>query len=129
MTNGKEIRAQIDTETVKALLIVNGGGVVALLSMFASIIGKNGFESLAKAILIGVLFLMLGLASAVIHNHLRRRCSLVYEQTSVKNGYLFGFVLPSPTVCFLSWLFMWCSIIAFVCAGTLVALTGICTIT
>jgi hypothetical protein len=30
MSDGKERRAQIDTETVRALLLINGGGAVSL---------------------------------------------------------------------------------------------------
>jgi hypothetical protein len=127
---GIERRSQIDTETFKALLLINGGGAVALLSILASILEKDNLKSLARAILVGLLILMAGLASAIIHNHLRRRCSLIYEQHQMNppKGQVLGISLPSPTVCFFSWLFMWGSVLAFVSAGALIAIVGICTI-
>ncbi len=53
MTKGLEIRAQIDTEVVKGLLLLNGGGAVALLALLPAVIGKPGFEPLSRAILGG----------------------------------------------------------------------------
>ncbi len=44
MTKGLEIRAQIDTEVVKGLLLLNGGGAVALLALLPTVIGKPGFS-------------------------------------------------------------------------------------
>jgi len=38
MSNGVEQRAQIDTETVRALLVINGGGAIALLSLLPTIL-------------------------------------------------------------------------------------------
>jgi hypothetical protein len=76
MTKGVEIRSQIDTETVRALLLINGGGAIALLTLFTSLIGKQEYRQLALFILIGVLLLMVGLVCAVLHNRFRRKCSL-----------------------------------------------------
>jgi hypothetical protein len=130
MASQLEIRAQIDTETVKALLVANGGGAIALLSILSSILDKEGYESLALAILSGVLILICGLAFAIIHNHLRRRCSLKYESHNMHppKGKLLGIKLPQPTVCFFSLLFMWSSILAFVISAILVAVVGICSV-
>ena len=61
MASGVERRSQIDTETVRALLLINGGGVVALLSLIPSILDIDGYERLAFHILIGVSILMFGL--------------------------------------------------------------------
>jgi hypothetical protein len=73
---------------------------------------------------------MFGLAAAIVHNHLRRRCSLIYELHNgrLPQGKLFGFTLPSPTICFFSWLCMWLSLVTFVVAGVIVAITGLQTI-
>ena len=76
----KEIRAQIDTEVVKGLLLINGGGVVALLAFLPSILDKGGYEILVKSVLAGLLFFQVGLLFAVIHNRFRRECSLTYDQ-------------------------------------------------
>jgi hypothetical protein len=108
MANGKEGRERIDTETVRALLLINGGGAVALLALLPSLLAKNEFAFLAIAVLIGVLLFMCGLVCAVIHNQLRRECSRIYELHSMRPppGKLFGISLRQPTVCFLS-LVLW----------------------
>ncbi|MCH9054180.1 MAG: hypothetical protein IIA72_24590 [Proteobacteria bacterium] len=130
MSNGVDRRAQIDTETVKALLLINGGGAIALLSLLPSILDKDGYERLAYSIFMGVLFLMFGLVFAVIHNRLRRKCSLHYDQHKMKppKGRLFGIVLWGPTVCCISTVFMWISIGAFFLGGLFVAINGIITL-
>jgi hypothetical protein len=127
MSNGVERRSQIDTETVKALLLINGGGVAALLTVFSQVIGKPGYEPLASEILVGVLIFMFGLVCAVIHNRLRRQCSLQYDLHNMRppKGRLFGASLWEPTVCCVSIAFMWLSIVSFVIAGSYVAVRGI----
>ncbi len=127
MSNGVERRSQIDTETVKALLLINGGGIVTLLGVFSQVLGKGGYEHLATVILVGVLILMFGLMCAVIHNRLRRECSLHYDQQNMRppKGRLFGITLWEPTVCCISTIFMWLSIASFVVGGTYVAFRGI----
>ena len=110
--------------------MINGGGAVALLALLPSFWGSPEHIGLARAILAGVFVLMLGLAAAITHNHLRRRCSLAYEanQMNPPRGKLLGITLPSPTVCFFNWLCMWISLGAFIAAGTLVAVAGLATI-
>jgi hypothetical protein len=134
MSNGVERRSQIDTETVKALLLINGGGAIALLTLFGSVLtlfgsvlGKDGYENLAMAILVGVWILILGLVFAVIHNRLRRKCSLHYDQREMEPpaGRLLGLQLREPTICIVSTVFMWLSIVAFVTAGAFVTFRGI----
>jgi len=126
--DGIEQRAQIDTETFKGLLPINGGGAIALLSFLAAVLNKpNPQPDFARAVLWGVLLMMLGLVLAILHNHLRRRCSLIHEHHQYKPpaGKLFGIELRSPTVCFLSWGCMWLSLIAFFGAGLTVAIAGL----
>jgi len=130
MTNGIDRRERIDTEHFKALLLVNGGGAVALLAIVPSLLDKTGYATLTRAILVGVLIMMIGLVLAVIHNRYRRKCSLVYEEHGMKppGGSLFGFQLSRPTVCAISEWCMWGSLAAFVVAGVSVASVGICTV-
>ncbi|MBI2715883.1 MAG: hypothetical protein HYX37_15740 [Rhizobiales bacterium] len=127
MSNGVERRSQIDTETVKALLLINGGGAIALLSLLPALLGKDGFKGFVLAILIGILILMFGLICAVVHNRLRRQCSLHYDRykMSPPKGQLLGFKLWEPTICCVSIFFMWLSILSFFVAGSFVAITGI----
>src|SRR5687768_9712246 len=84
MAAGLEIRSQIDAETAKGLLLVNGGAAVALLAFLPNIFDKPVYEPLARAALWGLLIFQAGLLSGLIHNYLRRRCSLIYEQHGYK---------------------------------------------
>jgi hypothetical protein len=127
MSNGVDRRAQIDIETVKGLLLINGGGAVALLSIFSAMVGKEGFEPLLSAVLWAVFVMMLGSVSAIFHNHYRRKCSLHYElhKMAPPRGSFFGVPLPEPGVCFVGTLFLWASVICFMSAGGYVAYTGL----
>lgn len=122
MTKGLEIRAQIDTESVKGLLLINGGGAVALLAFLPFVLGKPEYEPLAQAILWGLLIFQVGLVTAVIHNRLRRICSLTYEQHQYQPppGKFLGLKLREPRICCMSTMFMWLSVIAFFVAGLFV---------
>lgn len=123
---GIERRSQIDTETFKGLLAINGGGAVALLSFVAAILNKPNAAGLVHAALFSVLLMIFGIGAALVHNHLRRRCSLIYEayNGSPPRGTVFGRLLPSPTICFFSWACMWVSLGAFLLAGAVVAIVG-----
>jgi hypothetical protein len=127
MSNGVDRRALIDVETVKGLLLINGGGAVALLSVFTALVGKEGFEPLLSAVLWAVSGMMAGLVCAILHNHYRRQCSLHYElhKMSPPRGSFFGVPLPEPGVCFVGALFLWASVICFMSAGGYVAYTGL----
>jgi hypothetical protein len=130
MPSGLEIRAQIDAETAKALLLINGGGALALLSFFTAIVGKPGYEGLGRAVLLAVLGMMFGLVCAVLHNHYRRQCSLHHEHHGYKPppGTLFGLRLRRPRVCWISGAFMHASWLAFMLSGGFVAGMGLLTI-
>ncbi len=127
MPNGVDRRAEIDAETAKSLLLINGAGVFALLAFLPTILGKPGCEPLARAALWGVMILVGGLASVVVHSHLRRRCSLHYEHHSMNppKGRLLGVKLWAPTVCCASQVFMWLSLAALIFAAVYVAAAGI----
>lgn len=126
MKKGLEIRAQIDTEVVKGLLLLNGGGAVAILALLPAVIGKPEFGALSQAILWALLIFQFGLVCALIHNRFRRLCSLEYEKHgySPPAGKLFGFKLNEPTICFVSVVLMWISLGLFLGAGVLVFLGG-----
>jgi hypothetical protein len=132
MATGLEIRAQIDTENVKGLLLINGGGAIALLAFLPTVLGEPSYVFLARAILWALLTFQMGLLAAVIHNHLRRRCSLVYEQASSFSPahpdrcVVFGKKLKEPCVCMMSHAFMWFSVVSFFAAGVIVFVGGLC---
>ena len=126
MAKGLEIRAQIDTECVKGLLLINGGGAVALLAFLPSVLGKPEYKSFVRAILWGLLIFQVGLVTAVIHNRLRRICSLTYEQHQYQPppGKFVGLKLREPFICCMSNLFMWLSVVAFFTAGLFIFTGG-----
>ncbi len=128
MTDGRETRAEIDHETVRGLLLVNGGGAVALLAFLPSVLQKPELELLARSIIWAVFTFQIGLACAVIHNRLRRKCSMAYAKKDREACVLFGHQLKEPCVCHWSTGFMWGSIVAFVMAGAIMLNAGLDTV-
>jgi len=127
MSNGIDRRAQMDIETFKAVLLINGGGAVALLSVFSALVGKEGFEGLLRSILVAVFAMMAGLVCAIFYNYFRRKCSLHYElhKMAPPRGTFLGVPLPEPSVCFVGTLFLCASVTCFMSAGSYVAYTGL----
>ena len=127
MTKGLEIRAQIDTENVKGLLIVNGGAAIALLAFLPTILDKPDYEPLARAILWGIMIFQVGLLFAIFHNRLRRICSLRYEQHNYQPPpcEVFGIKFAEPCICRGSHICMWLSVIAFAAGGFIVFQGGL----
>lgn len=125
MADGQEIRANVDTETVRGLLLINGGGAVALLAFLPGVLQKPELESLARAIIWAVFTFQLGLAFAVIHNRMRRKCSLEYAKKERVPCSICGIVLHEPCVCHWSIGFLWSSITAFLAAGIIVLVAGL----
>jgi len=124
---GLEIRAQIDAETAKALLFINGGGVVAMLALVPAFLTHPGWERIAWAILWGVLILTFGLLFAVLHNLCQRRCSLVYQQNQMNppRWTFIGIRFSEPRACVFSKVWLGLSLAAFVSAGFFVTIYGL----
>lgn len=127
MSDGVDQRAQIDTETVRALLLINGGGALALITVLPNFLEKPGFERLSFAVLVALLLFICGLACAVMHNRFRRKCSLIYSQHNMRppRGKFLGIQLAEPLVCWISIKLMWASILCFVGAGGYVGTVGL----
>jgi hypothetical protein len=131
VSRGVARRAQVDTETVRALLLVHGGGAVALLTVLRSFLESEKYSQLARPILSGIIIFMVGLVCTIVHNQLRRQCSLVYDHywqynTQPPPGIILGWHLKKhPTICFFGWAFMWLSIISIVCVAFVVGVSGI----
>ena len=127
---GLEIRAQIDAETAKALFLLNGGGVIAMLTLLPYLLQRPGMKGIVPAILGGVLVMTFGLLFAVIHNRCLRHCSLVWEEANRKNTkptpWTFrGYRFSEPRACVCSTVCFWCSLGAFGIAGCLVTAYGL----
>ena len=84
-------RASIITESVKALLLVNGGGAVALLAFLQAIWGKE--PELARATLVGIGLMCAGLVFALLVQPLRITHSKIVERSGDrKTAFWFGYV-------------------------------------
>ena len=75
VSEGVKIRAQIDTESVRNVMLVNGGGSVALLALLPAVLGTP----LVSAVLATLAIWLIGLTLAVTHSVLRRKCMHVHE--------------------------------------------------
>lgn len=120
--NGKQIRSQIDADNVKGLLWINGGGAALLLTLLPVVLNNSDYAILAKPIIIGIFVFALGTIAVLIHNHLRRRCSLAYDCGKLKFKFLcFG---VEPKVCHWSNVFMFLSYLFFGIATLIVCIRG-----
>jgi hypothetical protein len=133
-TTGMETRAQMDTEGVRGLLYMNGGGVVALLAFLAQVIAKPELGPLTIWVLWAMLSYQIGLVAAIVHNRLRRKCSLEYEKAGVGSPqgtgpcdkrWLAWVSEDEPCVCCRSIIFHWTSLGAFMLGGVLVFVGGL----
>lgn len=116
ISDGVKIRAQIDAESVRNVMLVNGGGSVALLALLPSVLGTP----LVVAVLCSLSVWLLGLTFAVIHSVLRRKCSLVFERHEMRppsGPRRFGINPGRPWVCWWSRTCLTASIAAFVLGG------------
>lgn len=126
MADHLNIRAKIDSQNVKGLVLINGGGIVALFAFLPHILKEPQFICLTKSVLIGIFSLTLGLTTTLIHNHLRRRCSLAYDQQKPKIKWIF--FGNEPVVCHFSHLFMWLGYLFFILAGLIIVIGGLYTV-
>ena len=134
-SDGVKIRAQIDTDSMKAMLAVAGGGSVALLAFLPYLLGKQDMAALTRAVVWALLYYQLSLVVCLVHNVLRRHCSAKYEAAWAETvpgkpikqpepGSVLGVKLKKhPTVCFWSWTFLWLAVVAFA-AGSFEILLG-----
>lgn len=116
ISEGVKVRALIDAESVRNVMLVNGGGSVALLALLPSILGTP----LVLAVLTTLAIWLVGLTLAVVHSVLRRKCSLVHEQHAMKppaGRRKLGIEPQAPWVCWWSWKCLYLSIIAFLVGG------------
>ena len=130
VSEGVKIRAQIDTESAKGLLLINSGASVALLAFFPFLFDKPDFKLLAYAVIIALLFYQMSLVLAIVHNVYRRQCSLIWESSNwnAEPGTFFGCKLKKPRECFLGRVYLWSSIIAFSLGGIIVFSGGLLTL-
>jgi hypothetical protein len=120
-------RAQMDKETLRGLLIANGGGAVALLAVLSPTLDRPGLEPLVYAMLVGIFVFMVGVVFAILYNQFRRQCSLQYEQHGFNPpGETFlGIKLWAPPACCAYQVCLYLSLLCFVGTGIYVATVGV----
>jgi len=138
MQSGYEIRAEIDSALAKSLILVNGGGVIALLAFLPETITNPEFKTLATSIVWALLLLQFGILFGLLHTWLRRRCNLDYEVAEASSPtypdpwtlriYRFKHVFREPRNCVLSWFCALLSGVMFFIGGLIVFIGGLCTI-
>ena len=127
MALGIDLRAQIDTETFKGLMLVNGGGAVALLALLNPVISRPEEHLFGYWIMAGIALMALGAGLAVVHNYYRRQCSLAYENNEPRGFSMFGQPLREPRVCKTGWNCLIASVLCFFAAATVVTVGGFLT--
>ena len=122
-SDGVKIRAEIDTESVRNVMLVNGGGSVALLALLPAVLGTP----LVFGVLLTLAIWLVGLTFAVTHSVLRRKCSLEYDQHGMRPPVgkpKFWFKPREPWVCWWSWKCLYISIITFLIGGLVIVCIG-----
>ena len=129
MKTGVEIRAAIDTETVRALLVVNGGTAAGLMTLLPLIVEKPSLHAFALGAVGAIMCAAAGLFLAIYHNRLRRKCSLQYDLDSRSRRRPCSWVpewmqsVPhEPCICTRSVFAMWLSLVAFIAAAVVVGI-------
>ena len=118
---GREIRAEIDAENARGLVIANGGAAAALVAFLPQVLEKPAFDSLTRAVLVALAIFVLGLAFAFVHNRLRRKCSLEFENHGMSPPPCrFLGQYQEPCVCLASTGCMWAATAAFLLGSLLV---------
>lgn len=83
-----EVRAQIASEGARALVIISGGGIVALLGFLSSIWGENN-TTLVRAILDGVSMFSVALVSGVANYFFRFWTSTTFQRRWMVRHWMF----------------------------------------
>jgi len=123
LSDGVHIRAQIDTESVRNVMLVNGGGSVALLALLPAILGTP----LVFAVFFTLAVWLFGLTLAVTHSVLRRKCSHVYSLHHMNPPHgkpRCGIKPKQPWVCWWSWQCLYASIVSFLIGGVVMVYFG-----
>ena len=102
-------RAEITTQGVKGLFLINGGGSVALLAFLQAVWEKQ--PQLAKFVVIGIGIMCLGLLLAGLINFFRYHTSFNFQGGNTRRYKLFRFLSIS---------FQYLSLASFACASGVV---------
>lgn len=76
---GMKLRWELDTFTAKALLTLNGSGIIVLLTFVSTLMNKIEYKYLVIAVFVGIILFVAGLVFAVQHTNCRRECERRWE--------------------------------------------------
>jgi hypothetical protein len=121
VSDGTAIRARIDSETVRGLQLINGGMAAGLITLLPTILRDPNYRELGTWMIVAVFFGAVGLVASVIHNRLRRKCSLEYAKKPENRdrSYELRILVACQSapgearVCTKSVIFMWASLLFF----------------
>lgn len=123
LSDGVKIRAQIDSESVRNVLLINGGGSIALIALLPAILGTP----LVLAVLVTLAIWLFGLTLAATHSVLRRKCSHIHEiheMSPPRGKKKFGIDPKQPWVWWWSWTCLYCSVATFLIGGIVMVIFG-----
>jgi len=128
LSKGVELRANMDLEIARALILINGAGIIAILAFLQSTVEWVRYASFAKPAIVGIAFLVLGLLTSLLYIRFGRVCSLKYEQHAMRppSSSLFGFDLGRPMPCAISAIMVYVSLISFCSASAVVGISWYC---
>jgi hypothetical protein len=109
----------MDRDTVRVLVVLNGGGAVALLALLPNMFKVPEFLPITKAVMVAVIIQIVGLVLTVFHNMCRRECSRINQELGytkeadmssacqwsrqLRIGAIFCFAVSGLTVAFTGW--------------------------
>jgi hypothetical protein len=108
MATGLEIRAGIDQENIRALLLIHGGASIALLAFLP--VALRDIRLLVPYALLALGSYQIGLVLALLSTVFRRKCSLNYEGKSTDAEKLEA---EQSGACRATWGLLWASIAVF----------------
>jgi hypothetical protein len=78
-------RAELHTEGIRGMFILNGGGVLALLTFLTQIVQTDaGTKDIIRYTIVSIGFLLLGLIVLAPINHLRYESSRLFDHVETK---------------------------------------------
>jgi hypothetical protein len=116
----------MDVETLRGLLIANGGGAVALLAALSGTLDRPGYEPLAYAMLVGIVVFMFGVVLAILFNYFRRQCLQQQDQLVLQTPppKVLGLKLRAPGACIVCQACLYLALLCFIGTGAYVAIAG-----
>lgn len=133
-----KLRAAIDSEVTKGLLLINGGSAVGLLAFLPHTIGRPDLRPLAIGTVVALVVLAVALFLTVAANRLRRICSLKHDaaritcptnpRTALEHWRFLGREYDEPMQCKVNVWLVWMSGLLFLVATASVVTGAIATL-